>query len=80
MYGGKLLNKGTIMGIENQVMAHRYLYYVLSESVLSDYIYDLLEREAREVCPPESPVHGLGSSLPSDYSEEVKSIARGLLA
>jgi NAD-dependent DNA ligase len=65
--------------LENQVMAHRYLYYVLSDTVLSDAVYDLLEREARAVCPPESPVHGLGSSLPSDYSEEVKSIANGLL-
>ena len=66
--------------LENQVMAHRYLYYVLSDTVFSDYVYDLLEREARAVCPPESPVHKLGSSLPSDYSEEVKRIARELLA
>ena len=66
--------------LENQVMAHRYLYYVLSDTVFSDYTYDLLEREARAVCPPESPVHRLGSSLPSDYSEEVKSLARELLA
>jgi NAD-dependent DNA ligase len=65
--------------LENTVMAHRYLYYVLNESVISDYIYDMLEREARECCPTESPVHGLGSCFARDYSEEVKGIARGLL-
>ena len=53
-------------------MAHRYLYYVLSESVLADAVYDQIEREARAICPPGSPVHGVGSSLPSSYSPEQK--------
>lgn len=51
-------------------MAHRYLYYVLSCSTISDGVYDQIEREARAICPPDSPVHGIGSSRPSSYSEE----------
>lgn len=57
------------MNLELEVMAHRYLYYVESEPVLTDFDYDVLERKARAACPPESPVHGVGSSLPSSYSE-----------
>jgi NAD-dependent DNA ligase len=54
---------------EDEVMAHRYLYYVLADPVLPDMEYDIIERRAREVCPPDSPVHGVGSSLPSSYTE-----------
>lgn len=32
--------------------------------------YDTLERRAREVCPPESSVHKVGSSLPSSYTKK----------
>ena len=53
---------------ELEIMAHRYLYYVECQHVLPDLIYDSLEREARSVCPPESPVHGVGSCLPDSYS------------
>ena len=52
---------------ETDVLAHRYLYYVLAEPVLPDLVYDVLEREARAVCPIDSPVHGVGSSLPTSY-------------
>lgn len=60
---------------EDEVMAHRYLYYVMSDPVLPDNVYDRLERQAREVCPPESPVHGVGSSLPSSYTESQINLA-----
>lgn len=60
---------------EDEVMAHRYLYYVLSEPVLPDMEYDKIERRAREVCPPESPVHGVGSSLPSSYTDNQIALA-----
>jgi len=56
--------------LELLVMAHRYLYYIVCEPSLSDHAYDALERQAREVCPPESPVHGIGSSLASSYTAE----------
>lgn len=56
--------------LETEVMAHRYLYYVLSEPRLPDLVYDDLERQARAVCDAGSPVHGVGSSLPSSYTGE----------
>jgi NAD-dependent DNA ligase len=65
--------------IELEVMAHRYLYYVLADTAISDGIYDQLEREARATCPLESPVHGVGSSLSKDYSTEVRKLAMKLL-
>ena len=54
--------------LETEVMAHRYLYYVMSEPRLPDLVYDELERKARAACPAESPVHRVGSSLPSSYT------------
>ena len=66
----------TYINNEQLVLAYRYLYYVESDSPISDFIYDQLERKAREECPPESDVHKLGSSLSSDYSDEVKTLAR----
>ena len=55
---------------EHEIMVHRYLYYVEAQPEISDYEYDKLERDAREVCDETSPVHGGGSSLPSSYSKE----------
>ena len=65
--------------LEREVLAHRYLYYVLAEPALPDMEYDIVERRAREVCPPESPVHGVGSSLPSSYPGKVKDYAMTLI-
>jgi len=65
--------------LEREVLAHRYLYYVLAEPALPDATYDILERRARAVCPTESPVHGVGSSLPSSYSVLVKEYAMTLI-
>lgn len=65
--------------LELSVMAHRYLYYVLADTILSDSAYDFIEREARSVCPPESPVHKLGSSLPSSYTRAQVEYANHLL-
>ena len=58
-----------MINYETEVLAHRYLYYVLAEPILPDLVYDVLEREARAICPMDSPVHGVGSSLPSSYPE-----------
>lgn len=57
--------------LEHEVMVHRYLYYVVCETILTDSEYDNLERQARRVLPEASPVHGVGSSLPDSYSAEV---------
>ena len=64
---------------EDKVMAHRYLYYVLAEPVLTDADYDTLERRAREVCPPKSSVHKVGSSLPSSYTKKQVGLATQFL-
>ena len=65
--------------LEREVMVHRYLYYVLAEPVISDMEYDLLDRKAVAACPPESPVHQVGSSLPNSYSKEIIREARARL-
>ena len=57
--------------LEHEVLVNRFIYYVMDSNILSDYAYDQLEREARAVCPPASPVHGIGSSLRASYSKEV---------
>ena len=60
---------------EREVLIHRYLYYVLGETLVSDFEYDIIERKAREVCPGDSVVQGVGSSLPSSYPSDVTSRA-----
>ena len=57
--------------LEHEIMVHRYLYYVECQPVISDYEYDILERKAREVLPETSPVQGVGSSLPSSYTDKI---------
>ena len=64
--------------LELEVMAHRYLYYVLAEPVLLDHQYDMLERRARESLPATSPVQGVGSCLPSSYTAEQVARAKEL--
>lgn len=65
--------------IENTIMAHRYLYYVLCEPTLPDSVYDEMERDARAALPESSPVHGVGSSLASSYSPDQVALAKRLL-
>ncbi len=65
--------------LETEVMVHRYLYYVLAQPAMSDYDYDILERQAREVCGEESPVHDVGSDCESDYPKEIVYLAEGRL-
>jgi NAD-dependent DNA ligase len=60
------------MDLEKEVLIHRYCYYVLAEPLLPDAEYDKIERAARAALPETSPVHRVGSSLPSSYSDEVK--------
>lgn len=66
--------------LETLIMAHRYLYYVGSDNVISDYEYDRLESKARQELPETSPVHGVGSSLSSDYTEAHITLAKELQA
>ena len=54
--------------LEDIVMGHRYLYYILGSPVISDYEYDQLDTHARKVLPTTSHVHEIGSSLSSSYT------------
>lgn len=65
----------TVEEYEAEILAHRYLYYVLAQPALCDSAYDKLEREARAVCPENSVVHRVGSSLPSSYTPEIVALA-----
>ncbi len=56
-------------------LAHRYLYYVLSSPVISDYEYDMLERN---LTTGEREALGVGSELAADYSPEVIGMAEKL--
>ncbi len=73
-------------------LAHRYLYYVKAESIISDVIYDGLERKLRDlidkypdiasksdynlICPTTT----LGSDLADTYPRRIKQMADTLLA
>ena len=60
-------------------MAHRYLYYVLCEPVISDWKYDFLEKDALSTCSEDHPLRKTGSSLRSSYSAEIIHLAEKLL-
>lgn len=53
--------------LETLVLAHRYIYYVLNDNLISDFEYDALERQARATATAGSVVHSVGSSLASSY-------------
>lgn len=59
-------------------MAHRYLYYVKSRPVISDYDYDQLEKRARAELPESSPVHGFGSDMEDSYTDDHRAVAKTL--
>ncbi len=74
-----------------QCIVHRYLYYVLTETLIDDFMYDMLERDLRvlveenpelaeslpyaEDCPTKHP----GSSNLWDYPRELQYLAESLL-
>lgn len=73
-------------------MVHRYLYYILSESLIDDYTYDMWEWELKKLVsehPQEAgqarygemlcPTRCVGSSNADDYLPEIRDIAESLL-
>ena len=57
-------------GLLKLILAHRYLYYVLSSPVLADHDYDRLEKSyVGDELPP------IGSDLKEDYSNEIVQLA-----
>lgn len=65
--------------LENAVLAHRYLYYVLHTPLLDDHQYDLLERDARAQLPEYSAINDVGSDNEEDYPMTAILYARRLL-
>lgn len=51
-------------------LTHRYRYYVLNQPVISDYEYDMLEREAKKV-DTEGLLNVPGSDLEESYPKEI---------
>lgn len=66
--------------VEALIMAHRYLYYVKWDPVISDYEFDRLEKSAREQLPESSPVHGFGSDCDDSYTDEHRALAKMLIS
>ena len=61
--------------IYDKCMVHRYRYYVMNEPLISDSIYDAMERKAREEAPEGHPILAVGSSLADSYPDHIKEIA-----
>jgi len=57
------------------ILAHRYLYFVLCDPVISDREYDALERA---LSPEQREAIGVGSSLASSYAPEIIELAQRL--
>ncbi|MNU19529.1 hypothetical protein D3C71_77580 [compost metagenome] len=72
------LSAKKLQELEDLTMAHRFLYYVECAPVLTDFEYDKLERKAVAALPETSPVHKVGSSLDSSYTDAQKKIAEDL--
>lgn len=64
---------------EKLILAHRYLYYVLGNPVLSDQKYDKLEKKFLKLYPDSEVIKTCGSDLSSDYSEEIIIMANDIL-
>ncbi len=67
------------MKIEDLCLAHRFLYYVLNQPVISDFEYDKLEKQALLVADEDHAIKEPGSDLEDSYSEEIKEIAYTLI-
>jgi NAD-dependent DNA ligase len=65
--------------LEDVIMAHRYMYYVLADTRLLDHEYDILERQGRSLLDEASSVHKVGSDLDSSYTQQQKDIAWKIL-
>ena len=75
-----------------QVLVHRYLYYVLNQSLINDFDYDMLERELAELVAAypdiaataryaeDCPVGKVGSSRIEDYPRYLQCVAHSLLS
>jgi NAD-dependent DNA ligase len=72
-------------------LIHRYLYYVKSESIISDLAYDTFERKLKQLVTDNPtleyeadnfsycPTKNVGSDNPEDYPRRVEQLAESLL-
>jgi hypothetical protein len=64
-----------IQELEDSILCHKYLYYVVADPVISNYEYDKLERKARKILPKNSPALKIGSDRVFDYSDKIARMA-----
>ncbi len=72
----------TLIGTsERAALTHRYLYYVLAQSIISDQAYDELEKSCLDHpdLPADSPLREPGSDSASSYSKDIKENAKRFL-
>lgn len=74
------MNTGTVMRTENFLMACRYAYYVLGESIISDYQYDTKEKEFTKITDRLSPILTPGSDRECTYTPYQKELAEYLVS
>ena len=67
----------TNLTVPSQCLVHRILYYCLARPILTDYEYDMLERDAlREVeDDPSHLLHRPGSDREATYPESLVDVA-----
>ncbi len=75
-----LVRLSIMKSIELLCLAHRYLYYVKMNPVISDQKYDLIEKEALKSVSRDSLLHKPGSDLEQDYPKEAIELAEKLAA
>jgi len=69
-----------------EVLRHRFLYYVLSETEISDQAYDKLESALKafetkhpDLVHPETPTKNVGSSIASTYPRSIQHLYKDKL-
>jgi len=62
------------------MMALRYAYYCLYNSVVNDRDYDKMEKDFLESCSSTSPMLQPGSDSPESYTDYQKQLARELIS
>ena len=63
------------MNIEDKILFHRYRYYIMCDPLISDFEYDMLDKEAVAILPPDSVVNQPGSDLKSSYPAHIAEMA-----
>lgn len=57
--------------MEDILLEHRYRYYVLCIPIISDYEYDMMEKEYLKTAPKNSLMRLPGSDLEESYPQHI---------